>query len=142
MPVDCGVPVVTNACAFCSTRGRGCNALRVLPHALLLLEGGSHNTSGAFALRERGNVFFFSLAPFLRGEGRVRGSICGLCTRTEPLTRPASLRFAGRALPRAGRGDSKRFALGCLNTESIHVVPDKRAKASAMRDPYAETDIG
>jgi hypothetical protein len=29
-----------------------------------------------------------------------------------------------------------------MNTESIHVVPDKRAKASAIRDPYAETDIG
>jgi hypothetical protein len=84
--------VVTNACAFCSTRGRGCNAHRVLPHARLLLEGGSHNTSGAFALRERGNVSFFSLAPFLRGEGGVRGSFCRLCTRIEPS--PARLRCA------------------------------------------------
>jgi hypothetical protein len=67
----------------------------------------------------------------------MRGSFHGLCTSREPLTHPASLRSTGRPLPaRAGRGDPKRFALGCLNTESIHVIPAKRALANNLQQSW------
>jgi hypothetical protein len=79
----------------------------------------------------------FSPSPRPYGEKvGMRSSFHGLCTSSEPLTHPASLRSTGRPLPaREGRGDSKRFALGCLNTESIHVIPAKRALASADPGP-------
>ena len=90
---------------------------------------------------------FFSFSPFLRGEGRDEG----LSPRTvlleraphppvfaEPVIGRAFARpggFAGRPLPasafartrasadkRAGRGDFKRFALGCLPSASTQDI--------------------
>jgi hypothetical protein len=89
-----------------------------------------------------------SLAPPLRRPCGERGYLHGLlCSWREPSPARLRLRFGGRPLPaKAGRGDSKRFARCCLRlgslkiesgNNSIHVVPDKRATASA--DPGSIT---
>jgi len=83
--------------------------------------------------------------PALAGRGVISTDCCALGESPSPAR--LRLRFAGRPLPaKAGRGDSKRFARCCLRlgslkiesgNNSIHVVPDKRATASA--DPGSIT---
>src|SRR3954453_4094432 len=61
------------------------------------------------------------------------------CGRIERPAFPAPSIFARGVVGKA-RGFSRREnAIGCLNikSESTAVVPDERAKASAIRDPYA-----
>src|SRR5215212_104634 len=52
---------------------------------------------------------------------------------------PCALYFRGWLLAKLGRFHAARMQLAVLNikSESTAVVPDKRAKASAIRDPYA-----
>jgi hypothetical protein len=59
-----------------------------------------------------------SLSPFFHGERvGVRGSLHVLCSRREPLTRPTSLRFAGRPLlAKSGARWSKRRILDSIKT--------------------------
>ena len=113
-PDDCGVPVVANACAF-YTAHAAAGATRTRSSLRpLILEGRFSCTTRADCAA--GNVeprSLVSLAPFLRGEGGVRGSIRALCSWREPLTRNSLPRISSS--PRkSGRGNSRRFALGCL----------------------------
>jgi hypothetical protein len=62
-----------------------------------------------------------SLAPPLRGEGGVRGSLHGPCARRQPPT--PEIRCANFDLsPQAWGEVTRRCALGCLKTRAIRPV--------------------
>ena len=105
---------------FCCTRTAGAVGTR-LSLRPLIFEGRTIRVTLAQTCGEIAKLcLLFSLAPFLRGEGLSLRAVF----LERALTRPASLRFAGRPLPaRAGRGDSKRFALSCLKIESVTAKP-------------------
>jgi len=128
--------LVADACAFCCTRGLGCNAHPAFPAPSYDFEGGLLPTTRTFrAARTRTHISHTRHAP--RRRGIQYAEACRLRhDRFWILDRPVK--------PGEDDGES-----GCLKFKSeiivgdrsLHVVPAKRALASASRDPYPQEAV-
>ena len=124
MPGDPAEPMVTAACFFCCRRAMGEVVTRHSLRPLIIRRREIQDKPRAKHAARSRSCAFFSLAPFLRGEGGVRVSArCALgespspeirCREFRPLPASAFARRRASADKSAGRGDSKRCALGCL----------------------------
>jgi hypothetical protein len=72
MPVDCGVPVVANACAFYTcTRGRGCNAHPAFPAPSVLIEGNLSGITRADSCRGNADPYLSAIMPRESGASSI-----------------------------------------------------------------------